>query len=81
MLSFGLMEKAALLGHLEEVRKQALRSDGLIEAQRRIVASLAAVGGNTMEAQNILDAMEQKQKLQLAEIDWLPDALDEKASD
>jgi hypothetical protein len=31
-----------------------------------------------MEAQNILDAMEQKQMLQLAEIDRLLEALDEK---
>jgi hypothetical protein len=71
------MDKAALLRHLEEVRKRALRSEGLIEAQRRVVASLAAIGGNTLEAQNTLDAMEQAQKLQLAEIDRLLNALDE----
>jgi hypothetical protein len=74
------MDKAALLRHLEEVRKRALRSEGLIEAQRRVVASLAAIGGNTLEAQNTLDAMEQAQKLQLAEIDRLLNAWTKRAS-
>jgi hypothetical protein len=74
------MEKAILLRHLEAVQKLALRGDGLIEAQRRMVASLAAAGVDTTAAQKILDDMEQTQKDQLAEIDRLLDALHKLAS-
>jgi hypothetical protein len=70
------MEKAALLKRLQEVRKLAYRGDRLIEAQRRVVASLAAAGADTTSAQKILDDMEQTQKRQLGEIDQLLDALD-----
>ena len=72
------MDKAALLRHLEEARREADRGDGLIEAQRGIVASLKAAGGDARAAENALDAMEQTQNLRLAEIDRLLDALDEK---
>jgi hypothetical protein len=70
------MNKAALRKQLQEVRKLASRGDGLIEAQRRVVASLAAAGADTTSAQQILDNMEQTQKRQLGEIDQLLDALD-----
>jgi hypothetical protein len=69
------MEKADFLRHLDRVQKLAFQGDGLIEAQKRVVASLKAAGANTQAAQAVLDAMEETQKDQLAELEWLNEAL------
>jgi hypothetical protein len=71
------MEKAAWLRHLEALQKLAFRGDGLIEAQRGLVASLAAAGADTTAAQKILDTLEKTQKAQLAEIEQVSKLLAE----
>jgi len=48
----------------------------LIEAQKRIVATLTAAGTDTKEALTVLDAYERSHDLHLAEIEKLLDALD-----
>jgi hypothetical protein len=70
------MDRADLLARLEEARRHADRGDVLIEAQRRLIACLAAAGSDTAAARNTLDALEQTHALQLSRIDRLLDALD-----
>jgi hypothetical protein len=56
------MEKAALLRQLAEVEKLALRSDGLSEAQRRIVASLVAAGVDMSAARKSLTTWSERKR-------------------
>jgi hypothetical protein len=77
MIGFSLMEKAAMLRHIEALRNLAIRGEGLIEAQRRIVAALAASGSNTAAARKVLDTLENTHKAQLAEIEQVSKLLGE----
>ena len=48
----------------------------VIDAQKRIIASLTAIGSDTLKAEKTLEAFEQSQDLRIAEIDRLLDVLD-----
>ena len=63
------MKGSSLSTRLLEARKSADRAENLIEAQRRIIASLIKAGVDTGEAEKTLAALEQAQDRRLAEID------------
>lgn len=71
------MSSAELLRQLEAAQKIAFRGEGLIEAQRRVVASLEVAGVSAGDARGVLEAMEETQKDQLAEIEPLTEALNQ----
>ncbi|QIG51056.1 hypothetical protein G5V57_27020 [Nordella sp. HKS 07] len=70
------MDKDAFLRCLEEARHRADHEEMLIEAQKRIVATLTAARTDTKEALIVLDAYERSHDLHLAEIEKLLDVLD-----
>lgn len=70
------MDRASLLLHLEKARHRADHGEVMIEAQKRIVATLTAAGADAREALNALDALEKSHELHLGEIDRLLNALD-----
>lgn len=75
------MDRTTLLRCLEEARHRANDEEMLIEAQKRIVATLTATGTDAREALNTLDALEQSHDLRLGEIDRLLEALDKLPAD
>ena len=65
------MDRFALLERLTEHAAGEIA----IDAQKRIIAFLTAIGSDTLKAEKTLEAFEQLQDLSMAEIDRLLDAL------
>ncbi|WP_119271486.1 hypothetical protein [Taklimakanibacter deserti] len=69
--------RSELLRQLTEIKRQIEHSEDIIDAQRRLVASLTARGHEATQAGMLLDSFEQSRKIWLGEMDRLLGALDE----
>jgi phosphate uptake regulator len=71
-----MQNRTDLLRQLTDIKHQVEHAEIMIEAQRRIIASLTACGDDVTEAEKFLEALERPQDHRLDEIDRLLAELD-----
>jgi hypothetical protein len=71
------MERTVLLEHLQTARRHADDGRAIIERQKRAIASLAAAGIDTSDAERILQTLEETQTCHLSDMQKILNELDD----